>query len=269
MKIKIGQIQMHITDNKNENIKKADRLIDELVKQGADIVVLPEMFNCPYTSSSFPKFAEMEGGDTYQFLSRKAQDKQIYLFGGSIPEKTADGKIYNTCYIFGRTGQKIGKHRKTHLFDINIKGGQVFRESDTLSPGNDATVVETEFCKMGVMICYDIRFPEFARMMSLSGAKVIIVPGAFNMTTGPAHWEVLFRTRAVDNQVFTVGTSPARDENGVYVSYANSIVVSPWGTVLNRLKGEEAVSVTEIDLGEVDSIRQQLPVLEQRRKDLY
>lgn len=269
MKIRIGQIQMHITDDKKANIQKADRLIDEVVKQGADIVVLPEMFNCPYTSSSFPKYAETEGGDTYQFLSEKAREKDIYLFGGSIPEKTIDNKIYNTCYVFNRTGNKIGKHRKTHLFDINIKGGQVFRESDTLSPGNDATVVETEFCKMGVMICYDIRFPEFARMMSLKGAKVIIVPGAFNMTTGPAHWEMLFRTRAVDNQVFTVGTSPARDEHGVYVSYANSIVVSPWGTVLNRLDGEETVCVTEIDLDDVDSIRQQLPVLEQRRTDLY
>ncbi|KUK71895.1 MAG: N-carbamoyl-D-amino acid amidohydrolase [Clostridiales bacterium 38_11] len=269
MKIKMGQIQMHITDDKKANIQKADRLIDKVVKQGADIVVLPEMFNCPYTSSSFPKYAETEGGDTYQFLSEKAREKDIYLFGGSIPEKTMDNKIYNTCYVFDRTGNKIGKHRKTHLFDINIKGGQVFRESDTLSPGNDATVVETEFCKMGVMICYDIRFPEFARLMALKGAKVIIVPGAFNMTTGPAHWEILFRTRAVDNQVFTVGTSPARDVNGVYVSYANSIVVSPWGTVINRFDGEETVCVTEIDLDDVYNIRQQLPVLEQRRTDLY
>lgn len=269
MKITIGQVQMSVVDNKNENIKIASKFIDEAAMKGADIIVLPEMFNCPYQTSSFPLYAESEGGETYQFLSNKSKEHGIYIFGGTIPEKTLDGKIYNTCFIFDKKGNKIGKHRKTHLFDIDVKGGQSFKESDTLTAGNDITIVDTEFCKIGVMICYDIRFPEFSRMAIERGAKILIVPGAFNMTTGPAHWETLFRTRAIDNQVYTVGTAPARDINGTYVSYGNSLIVSPWGDIINRLGGEEKVSITEIELDEVEKIREQLPLLLHLRKDVY
>lgn len=269
MKVKIGQIQMHISEDKNENLRKAGGFIDEAASKGADIIVLPEMFNCPYRASFFKKFAEEKGEETYEFLKSKANEHKIYLFGGSIPEKTNKNKIYNTCFVFDREGRKIGRHRKTHLFDIDVKGRQTFRESDTLSPGKSATVVETEYGKIGVIICYDIRFPEFSRMLVDQGVDMIIVPGAFNMTTGPAHWELLFRTRAVDNQVFTIGTAPARNIDNFYVSYGNSIVVSPWGDVLGRLDGEEGINITEIDLEEVKKVREELPVLKQRRKDLY
>jgi omega-amidase len=269
VKVKIGQVQMHITEDKDQNLENASNLIDQAVSKGADIVVLPEMFNCPYKSSFFVEFAEMKGEKTYSFLSKKAEEHKIYLVGGSIPEKTKKNNIYNTAFIFDRNGKQIGRHRKTHLFDIDVKGRQTFKESDTLTPGKSVTVVETEFGKVGIMICYDIRFPEFARMTIERGARMIIVPGAFNMTTGPAHWEMIFRARAVDNQVFMIGTAPARDVNNFYVSYGNSIIVSPWGDILNRLDGEEEVMVTEIDLDEITRIREQLPVLKQRRTDLY
>lgn len=269
MKITIGQVQMSVVDNKKDNIDRAGKFIDEAAGKGAEIIVLPEMFNCPYQTSSFPIYAELENGETFRFLSDKAKEHGVYIFGGSIPEKTADGKIYNTCFIFDKKGNKIGKHRKTHLFDIDVEGGQSFKESDTFTPGNDVTIVDTEFCKIGVMICYDIRFPEFSRMLVEKEAKMIIVPGAFNMTTGPAHWETLFKTRAIDNQVYTVGTAPARDTAGSYVSYGNSIIVSPWGSVISRLDGEEKVSITEIELTEVDKIRIQLPLLKHMRKDVY
>lgn len=269
MKIKIAQIQMHIIEDKAENSKRAGEFIDEAAERGADIVVLPEMFNCPYKASYFPEYAEFIGGDTYNFLKDKAAEKGVYIFGGSIPEKDSESRIFNTCFIFDRKGNELGKHRKTHLFDIDVKGGQSFRESDTLTPGDEPTVVDTEFGKIGVMICYDIRFPEFSRMMVNEGAEIIIVPGAFNMTTGPAHWEILFRTRAVDNQVFTVGTAPARDIDNFYVSYGNSILVSPWGEILSRMEGEEAVMLTEIDTELNTKIRNQLPLLKHRRREIY
>jgi predicted amidohydrolase len=269
MKVKIGQIQMHIREDKDENIKRAGEFIDEAADRGADIVVLPEMFNCPYKASYFPKYAEIQGGDTYTFLKGKALDKGVYIFGGSIPEKDLEGRIFNTCFIFDREGNELGRHRKTHLFDIDVKGGQSFRESDTLTAGDGPTVADTEFGKIGVMICYDVRFPEFARMMVNQGAGIIIVPGAFNMTTGPAHWEILFRTRAVDNQVFTVGTAPARDLDNFYVSYGNSMVVSPWGEILSRMEGEEAVMLTEIETDLIGQIREQLPLLKHRKREMY
>ena len=138
--------------------------------------------------------------------------------------------IFITLPMFlTRNGHQIGKHRKMHLFDIDVKGGQYFKESDTLTPGDQVTVFDTEFGKMGLCICYDFRFPELARLMVDEGAQVIIVPAAFNMTTGPLHWELMFRQRAVDNQVYTIGAAPARDLNAGYHSWGHSIAVSPWG----------------------------------------
>ena len=156
-----------------------------------------------------------------------------------------------------------------HLFDIDVRGGQRFFESETFTPGDDVTTFQTEFGVMGLCICFDIRFPELSRLMALRGAKVIFVPAAFNMTTGPAHWELAFRQRAVDSQLFTVGVSPARDEKGVYVAYGNSMAVSPWGTVLGRLDGGEGKMLLDLDLSQIEDIRAQLPLMSARRTDIY
>ena len=155
------------------------------------------------------------------------------------------------------------------IFDIDVSGGQYFKESDTLIAGNDITVFDTEFGKIGVCICYDIRFVELSRIMALEGANIIIVPAAFNMTTGPAHWELSFRARALDNQVYTIGVAPARNQYAEYVSYGNSIVVSPWGEVITRLSEKEEIAFCDIDLNVVDKIRQELPILAHRREDIY
>lgn len=268
MKVKIGMAQIKVSPIKEDNIKKAEESIEKLSSEGADIVVLPEMFSSPYNTACFPKFAEKSGGDTWQRMSVAARKNEVILIAGSVPEFDED-KIYNTCFIFSKDGNEIAKHRKAHLFDIDIKNGQYFKESDILSPGDTHTVVDTEFGKIGVAICYDFRFPAFSRKMALEGAKILIVPGAFNMTTGPAHWELLFRQRAVDNQVFCVGVSPARDYDGVYVSYANSIITSPWGDIVERFDESEKCTVTEIDLDYLDSIREQLPLLKHSREELY
>ncbi len=266
--MRIALIQMPVTANKKENIETACQKIRAAAVNGADFAVLPEMFCCPYENSCFRAYGEAENGPAQQALSALAAELGIYIIGGSLPE-LAEENVYNTSYVYGRQGELLAKHRKVHLFDIDVVGGQRFKESDTLSPGNAITTFETEFGTMGLCICFDLRFEELARCMCLRGTKVIFVPAAFNMTTGPAHWELLFRQRAVDNQCFTVGVSPARDEGASYVAYGNSIAVDPWGAVLCRASGEETTLYADLDVTRLEAVRAQLPILSARRTDLY
>lgn len=267
-KFKIALIQMPVSHDKEANVELACLKVSEAAKMSVDMVVLPEMFNCPYSNKYFRPYAEPKGGDTWQAMSNCASKNEVFLVAGSMPELD-EGRVFNTSFVFDPLGAQIARHRKVHLFDIDVVGGQRFFESETLSPGNEVTVFESPFGLIGLCVCFDLRFPELARLMTLKGAQVIVVPGAFNMTTGPAHWEIMFRQRAVDNQVFTIGVAPARDENGEYVSYGNSIVCSPWGEVLHRAGADEASLIAEIDLSLNDSIRSQLPLLSALRNDLY
>lgn len=268
-KIKIALIQMHVEDDKSKNLQTANKFIKYATDEGCDLAVLPEMFTTPYKTDNFPLYAELEGDKSFISLSNMAKENNIYLVGGSIPEKDEKNLVYNTSYVFDRNGYKIGKHRKVHLFDIDITGGQSFKESDTLTAGDNITVFDTQFGKIGLCICFDFRFPELARLMAQAGAKVIIVPAAFNMTTGPAHWELMFRSRAVDNQVYTIGCAPSRNINSCYVSYGNSIVVSPWGDILYKMDEKEGYKIIELNLDYVDKIRKELPLISARRTDLY
>lgn len=254
--------------NKASDIDTAVRLIKEAAANGTDIAVLPEMFCCPYETKSFHRYGEEAGGPACRALSAAARENGIYVVGGSIPER-AENRVYNTSFVYDRGGIEIARHRKIHLFDIDVEGGQRFQESDTLSPGNQITTFSTEFGQMGLCICFDFRFEELSRRMALRGAKVLFVPAAFNMTTGPAHWELLFRQRAVDNQCFTVGVSPARVENASYTAYGNSMAVDPWGTVLVRCGSAPCIQYADLDLDRIAAIRRQLPILSARRTDLY
>jgi len=266
--MKIAIIQMSVDFDKRKNLDKMEEYVKKAKASKADLVILPEMFNCPYSNAYFADYAEKAGGESYSALKNAAKDNGVYLVGGSIPESDAD-KIYNTSFVFNREGDEIARHRKMHLFDIDVKGGQRFFESETFKAGDDVTIFDTEFGTMGLVICFDIRFPELCRLTALKGAKVLFAPGAFNMTTGPLHWEILFRLRAVDNQLYTVGVSPARDEAGVYVSYANSIVSDPWGRVIYRADEKECIEVVELDLTEVEKVREQLPLINAMRTDIY
>lgn len=267
--VKCAILQTYVYQEKKRNLIQAAELLADPALQDIDLAILPEMFCCPYENKFFPEYAEPEGGETWEKCSRLAADHGIYLVSGSMPERDEEGRIYNTSYVFDRKGHQIGKHRKMHLFDIDVKGGQYFKESDTLTPGDQVTVFDTEFGKMGLCICYDFRFPELARLMVDKGAQVIIVPAAFNMTTGPLHWELMFRQRAVDNQVYTIGAAPARDLNAGYHSWGHSIAVDPWGKVLMEMDEKLAVKVVELELDEVKKVREQLPLLKHRRGDIY
>ena len=268
-KLKIALCQMNVIDNKQENILKATSMINEAAKNNSNFIVLPEMFNCPYSNDKFVEYAENEkSSHTLESVSKLAEKHETYILAGSIPEKE-DSKIYNTSYLFDKDGSIIAKHRKMHLFDVDVKGGIYFKESDTLTPGNKFSICETDFGKIGMGICYDVRFPQLAQINVNNGAKILFYPGAFNMTTGPAHWELLFRSRALDNQVFCVGVAPALNKDSSYHSYGHSIVVNPWGEVICQLGQKEELKIVEIDLDEIKKVRNEIPVLKNRRNDLY
>ena len=266
--MKIALLQTPVDFDKQKNLDLACKTIREAAQNGAALVILPEMFCCPYSTQYFADYAEPAGGHIWQTLSRCARENNICLVGGSFPE-VEDGRIYNTCFVFGPDGKQLARHRKMHLFNVEFDGGQHFRESDTFTPGDDVTVFSCGGMTFGLCICFDLRFPELSRLMTLMGAQAIIVPAAFNMTTGPRHWETMFRQRAVDDQAYTIGVAPARDEQGTYVSYANSILCDPMGQVLVRADAQPCILYGELDAKQVDSARRQLPLLSARRTDLY
>ncbi|KAG5275992.1 hypothetical protein AALO_G00126750 [Alosa alosa] len=267
-KFRLAVVQLHVSKVKADNLSRAKRLIQEASGQGAKVVVLPECFNSPYGTGFFPEYAEKIPGESTQVLSEAAKENKVFLVGGSIPEED-QGKLYNTCSVFGPDGNLLLKHRKIHLFDIDVPGKIRFQESETLSPGSSLSMFDTPFCKVGVGICYDMRFAELAQIYAKKGCQLLVYPGAFNMTTGPAHWELLQRGRAVDNQVYVATASPARDETASYVAWGHSTVVSPWGEVITKAGATEEVVYADIDLQYLADIRQQIPITMQKRTDLY
>ncbi|XP_008279498.1 omega-amidase NIT2 isoform X2 [Stegastes partitus] len=262
-KFRLAVVQLQVSSVKADNLSRVRRLVKEAAGGGGQ-----ECFNSPYGTSFFSSYAEKIPGESTQVLSEAAKESKVYLVGGSIPEEDS-GKLYNSCTVFGPDGEMILKHRKIHLFDIDVPGKIRFQESETLSPGNTLSMFETPFCKVGVGICYDMRFAELAQLYSRKGCQLLVYPGAFNMTTGPAHWELLQRGRALDNQVYVATASPARDETASYVAWGHSTVVNPWGEVISKAGPEEAIIYADIDLQYLSDIRQQIPITAQRRDDLY
>jgi len=272
--IRAALLQTRVIPSAEDNLKRAGEAIQAAAGNGAHIAVLPEIFVCPYDAKAFPTFATPRGGRVWTALSDMARSNRVTLVAGSIPERDGEN-VYNTSFVFGRDGTELAFHRKAHLFDIAVEGGQHFRESDTLTAGAKATVFDIpagdghNAFRAGLCICYDARFPELARTMALRGAQVIFVPAAFNMTTGPLHWHLTMRARAVDAQCFVIAVAPARDVSAGYVSYAHSLAVSPWGQIIAELGEGEESCVAGLDLTAADAVRKQLPLLKHRRPELY
>lgn len=267
--VKAALVQMRVTEDKERNLRSAADAVRRAADAGAQVVCLPEMFVCPYERHAFLAAREARGGRIWSALAQMAAGSRVVLVGGSFPE-AAEGRLYNTCFVFDAAGRQIARHRKVHLFDIDIAGGQRFRESDTFSPGADLTVFDTPLGRFGVVICFDIRFPELMQLMALYGAEAVFVPASFNMTTGPVHWQLLFRARALDAQIFLLGCSAARDARSRYVAYGHSLAISPWGTVLAELGAQPETLLVTLNLDEALRTRAQIPVMAgARRTDLY
>ncbi len=265
---KLAVVQIRTETDMEQTLVKAERMVAEAAQGGAKLVVLPEMWSCPYSKKYFHAVADSDNGASREAMSRWAGDNGIILVGGSVPEKCGD-KLYNTCYVFDENGRQIARHRKIHLFDVDIKGGMRFKESNSFAPGEDITVFDTSLGRMGVEICFDIRFPELCRAMAKRGAEIILCPAQFNMTTGPRHWELSVRARAMDNELFFVGASSARYEGFDYECWGHSTVADPFGMVTASCDEKEQILFCDIDLNEVDSVREQLPTFLHLREDVY
>lgn len=267
--MRILQIQTCASGNVQADIEHADHLLTKAMDCHPDLVCLGEMFCCPYETKAFPAYAEEEGGKTWQALSSMAGKHHVIISAGTVPEKDETGHIYNTAYVFDKDGSQLAKYRKMHLFDVDIEGGQHFHESETLTPGDRTVVFDTAFGKTGICICFDSRFPEQFRTMAWKGAQVILVPAAFNMSTGPMHWKLLHRSNALSSQCFIIATSTARDMHASYHAYGHSMVCSPWGRVVSEMDEREGYAITEIDLSEVQKVRKQIPLLTAIREEAY
>ena len=231
--LKVALVQLAgSTPDKAYNLNRAATFVERAMREQPDtkLVVLPECFNSPYAVDKFREYSEVISSEStsVKFLSDLARKFQITLVGGSIPELEPEtNNVYNTCVIFDEQGNIIGKHRKVHLFDIDIPNGITFKESVTLSGGTQATTVTAPMGKFGVGICYDMRFPELAMLSARQNSFAMIYPSAFNTVTGPMHWHLLARSRSIDNEIYTLLCSPARNLDSSYHAYGHSLVVKP------------------------------------------
>ena len=265
--IRLAVLQLRTETDYAQTMEKARRMLAEAAEHGTDIAVLPEMFACPYDRAYFKTFAARGHEDTVAALSAWAKEFGLILVGGSVPEREGE-RLYNSSFVFDAQGREIAQHRKVHLFDVDLPGMR-FKESNTFTPGEAVTTFETRFGTMGLAVCFDLRFPELFRAMAVRGAKVIFLPAQFNLTTGPAHWELSLRSRAVDNELFVIGASAARYEGFSYACWGHSTVVDPLGTVIASCDEREQILYSTLDLQRIEEVRQQLPTFLHLRRDVY
>ena len=264
--LRAAAIQMSSGSDKRANVERAEALIRAAAKQGAELVVLPEVFNWRGPRGAEAEFAEPIPGPTSERLAALAHELGVHLQAGSITERIeGERRCYNTALLFAPNGECIGKYRKIHLFDVEIPGQVSARESQARKPGEETVVVRTDIGALGLSVCYDLRFPELYRRLVRSGAEILCIPSAFTFPTGAAHWEPLVRARAIENQCYVIapdqyGTSP----NG-YRDYGGSMIVDPWGAVIARASEGEAVLVAEIRLEYLRRVRAELPCLTHAR----
>ena len=266
-KISLAVCQLRTETDYEATMEKAAEMIRDASAAGAKIAVLPEMFSCPYDREYFRLFASRGHEDTCRRLSSLARDNRLVLVGGSVPEVEGE-RLYNSCFVYGPDGELLARHRKIHLFDVDLPGMR-FHESHSFSPGSDITVFDTPCGRMGVAICFDVRFPELFRAMARRGAELICLPAQFNMTTGPAHWEATMRVRAIDNELFLVAASAARYEGFSYECWGHSMILDPYGTKLAEADETEQLLLAELDLSRIDEVRAQLPTFLHLREELY
>ncbi len=262
----LAVIQNRPSFDKERNLADVLRLIAHARRRGAEAVCLPEIFIYPYVLSRLPEAAE-EDNASLSRLQEAARRHRIYLCTGSLPVRE-NGRLYNRAFLLGPDGDVLLTHDKAHLFDVRLPG-LAAAESAVFTPGHTLGTVQTPWGVFGLLVCYDIRFPEAARRLALSGTEVLFVPAAFNHVTGPAHWHLTFRARAVENQCFVAAVSPAVTPGASYRAYGHSLIIDPWGRILAEAGRGPAVRLARLSAETLDATRARLPLLRQRRTDLY
>jgi predicted amidohydrolase len=270
--LRAAAVQLQSTNDTERNLEAADRLTRAAAADGADLIVVPERLDLRGSAQDYAARAEtLEESRAIAWATRTAAELGIDLVAGSIAERR-DGhdRVANTSVHVGPDGELKAVYRKIHMFDVEV-GGVEYRESEHSEPADEIVLSETaQGVKLGLTICYDLRFPELYRILALRGARIITVPAAFTRVTGQAHWEVLLRARAIENQVFVVAPGQGRVPGPEGDSYGNSMIVDPWGEVLARAGGEgEAFVAADLDLERQDEIREKLPSLANRVAGAY
>lgn len=260
---------MTSTEDVDENLERAEALIRRAVRDGADLVAVPENFVFLRFEGS-GGFETPLGGDVVGRMRGLAAELRCHLLLGSIPEKLPrTRRIANTSVLIGPDGALIATYRKIHLFDIRIRGGVTLEESKIVRPGDRPVVADTTLGRLGLSICYDLRFPELYRHLALAGAQVLFVPAAFTSYTGPHHWLPLLRARAIENQCWVVAPAQVGRHNPKRESHGETVVIDPWGTVVARRKRAIGICMASIDLREVERVRRGLPALQHVRRRLF
>ena len=266
---RVAAIQMASGPNVNANLLEAQRLIDQAVNAGAGLIVLPENFALMGNKNTDKlKIQEQPGdGPLQNFLSEQAKQHGIWLVGGTIPIATDDpGKVFASSLLFNDRGEQVARYDKIHLFDVHLsESNENYNESKTIKPGNDLVVIDTPFGKLGLAICYDLRFPGLFRKMLDEKVDVISLPSAFTAITGKAHWDILVRARAIENLSFVIAAAQGGFHVNGRETYGDSMIVDPWGTVLDRKLRGSGMAVADVDLERQREIRANFPVLEHRK----
>ncbi len=265
----IAAIQMCSSNVVEENLLTSAKLIAEAAKNDAKLVVLPEMFAIMglKTTDKVDVKEKFKEGAIQLFLSEQAKKNSIWIIAGTIPIECSDAnKVSAASIVFDDNGNIVARYDKIHLFDVSVTETEVYKESDTTMPGNKIVVVQTPVGKIGLSVCYDIRFPELFRCLANSGAEIFSVPSAFTVKTGEAHWELLTRSRAVENFSYVIGACQGGTHASGRSTYGNSLIVDPWGTVVAKKSGStQGVIYADIDLAKLYEIRKSIPVFQHQK----
>jgi deaminated glutathione amidase len=268
-RLRVACVQIDSSTSKGENLERMEPLVARAAATGADLVLLPEKWNGLGSHEILLDVAEsLDGGETVEAMSGWARAHGITLVGGSIAERREGReKLSNTCVVFDPQGEIAAVYRKIHMFDVEV-GGVVYRESESEEPGEAPLTCEVEGWKLGLTVCYDLRFPELYRILAIEGAEFVTVPAAFTLFTGKDHWELLLRARAVENQCYVVAANQWGVVEGK-ASFGRSSIVDPWGVVLAQAPDEDGVISAELDRERMERIRRSLPSLANRQPAAY
>jgi nitrilase len=269
--MRVAVIQMNSGPEKLANLQAAEALIERAIEaERPDLVSLPETFTVMGGGDDARLAAAdlIPGGETYRMLQGLAREHGVNIHGGSFFEATGEGKLANTTVVFDRRGEEVARYRKIHLFDIVTPNGDAYRESDYTEPGRDVVTVDLDGVRVGLAICYDLRFAELFLALRRKGAELIMLPAAFTLQTGKDHWEVLLRARAIETQCYVaaaaqIGGFPAG--GGTRYSFGNALVADPWGSVVARVSDRPGHAAATLDLDYLATVRQRLPVEQHRR----
>jgi predicted amidohydrolase len=266
----VAVAQMNSGADKEANISSALALVDRAAAAGARLVALPEVWAYLGPDEGNRPSAESIPGPITAHLAQRARRHGMYIHGGSILEaESGNPGMYNTAFVIDPNGELIATYRKLHMFDVDLAGNESYRESATVTPGDEIVVTEIDGLPVGLATCYDLRFPELFRILALRGAKAIILPAAFTMTTGKDHWETLIRARAIENQVYMIAPAQWGIHPPGSWCYGRSMIVDPWGTVIATAADGVGVASAEIHPSRVEAVRRQVPSLANRRPDAY